>query len=80
MRFRRILRFTMKILRNEDFAKISPGGVFADSRFVGEISRNEDFANSAETRRPGSARSVDYGTRSHNPPPVCIIDLPPSYA
>lgn len=24
MRFRRILRFTMKILRNEDFVKINP--------------------------------------------------------
>ena len=48
MRFRQILRFTMKILRNEDFAKISPGGVFADSRFVGEIFRNKDFANSPE--------------------------------
>ena len=49
MRFRRILRFTMKILRNEDFVKINPGRIFADSRFVGKISRNEDFANSAET-------------------------------
>ena len=47
MRFRRILRFTMGILRNEDFAKISPGGGFTDSRFVGKISQNEDFANYA---------------------------------
>ena len=80
MRFRQILRFTMKLLRNEDFAKISPGGVFADSRFVGKISRNEDFANSAETRRPGSTRSAGHGNKAHNPPPVCIIALPPSYA
>ena len=80
MRFRRILRFTMGILRNEDFAKISPGGGFADSRFVGKISRNEDFATFAGTKRPGSTRSADHGNRAHNPPPVCIIALPPSYA
>ena len=80
MRFRRILRFTMGILRNEDFAKISPGGGFTDSRFVGKISQNEDFANSAGTKRPGSTRSADHGNRAHNPPPVCIIALPPSYA
>ena len=80
MRFRRILRFTMKILRNEDFVKINPGRIFADSRFVGKISRNEDFANSAETKRPGSMRSAGHENRSHNPPPICIIALPPSYA
>lgn len=60
MRFRRILRFTIGILQNEDFAKISPGGVFADSRFVGKISRNEDFANSAGTKRPGSTQSANF--------------------
>ena len=48
----------MKILRNEDFAKISPGGVFADSRFVGKISRNEDFANkTAPEPQPKSLQS-----------------------
>ena len=47
MRFRRILRFTMKILRNEDFAKSRGGVAFAESRSDRKISGNEDFANCA---------------------------------
>ena len=47
MSVHQILCLTIKILRNEDFAKSRGGAAFAESRFDRKISGNEDFANCA---------------------------------
>lgn len=47
MSVHQILRLTIKILRNEDFAKPRGDVAFAESRFDRKISGNEDFANCA---------------------------------
>lgn len=47
MSVHQILRLTIKILRNEDFAKPRGDVAFAESRFDRKILENEDFANCA---------------------------------
>lgn len=45
MSVHQILCLTIKILRNEDFAKSRGGVAFAESRFVRKILENKDFVN-----------------------------------
>lgn len=52
MSVHQILCLTIKILRNEDFAKSRGGAAFAESRFDRKILENEDFANYSA---PGTA-------------------------
>lgn len=47
MSVHQILCLTIKILRNEDFAKSRGGVAFAESRFDRKILENKDFANCA---------------------------------
>ena len=64
MSVHQILCLTIKILRNEDFAKSRGGVAFAESRSDRKISGNEDFANCAAsgtavyTLTPRRVRSI----------------------
>ena len=53
MSVHQILCLTIKILRNEDFAKSRGGVAFAESRSDRKISGNEDFANCAASGTAG---------------------------
>lgn len=66
MSVHQILCLTIKILRNEDFAKSRGGVAFAESRFDRKISGNEDFANCA-------ASGMISGVPAQHP--VCRVKL-----